>query len=213
MRHSNQINRGRRLPVAAVGLAMWIVAAMVAACGSSTSSAPPSAPPTQVVTPDPHLREPVTADQIYILLEKAKLGIASNNANLGHGNPLIVKQINADIGSWPLRITQYTTSAAREQSVDWKPGEKPVRNEAPYGYAALNVVVEYGPIDTAGVPRAPNATRQQAAAAIVAVLDPLLWPLLEHSVMAIPARTVSPAGTAPSGTPSTAPSRAPSKAP
>jgi hypothetical protein len=214
MRHSNQINRGHGLPVAAVGLALWIVTAMVAACGSSGPSGSPPPTPTPLVTPDPHLHEPVTADQIYIVLQLAKLGINPNNANLGHGNPLIVKQINADIGNWPLRITQYITSAARERSVDWKPGEKPVRDDAPYGFAALNVVVEFGPIDTAGVPRAPDTGRQQTAATILSVLDPLLWPILQHSVTPFPAQTLPPVAgqpsTAPSARPSTAPSARPS---
>ncbi len=78
--------------------------------GCSASAAPaPSATvaPTPVVTPDPHLQEPVTADQVYIALRVAKLPVNSNNANLGRGNPDIVKQINAELDGWPLRITQY----------------------------------------------------------------------------------------------------------
>ncbi len=207
MRHSNQASRGRRLPSWAAGLFVLLVAA----CGQTAApSAPPTPVPTPVITPDPHLKEPVTADQVFRILGSAKLGMKANNATLGGGNPDIVKVINADIGNWPLRITEYRSSAALKKGLGWKAGAAPVRNEAPYGVAGLNVVVQFGPISTAGVPKAPDADRQLVAASIVAVLDPLLWPLVQHSVSVAPSRTVEPR---PSVAPSAKPSKAPSKAP
>ncbi len=207
MRHSNQASRGSRLPSWAAVLFVLIVAA----CGQTAApSAPPTPIPTPVITPDPHLTEPVTADQVFRILASAKLGMKANNATLGGGNPDILKVINADIGSWPLRITEYRSSAALKKDLGWKAGAAPVRNEAPYGFAGLNVLVEFGPVSTAGTPKAPEADRQQVAASIVAVLDPLLWPLTQHSVMLAPARTVVPP---PSVAPSVKPSKAPSKAP
>ena len=207
MRHSNQVSRGSRLPSWAAGL--FVV--LVAACGQTAAqSAPPTPIPTPVITPDPHLTEPVTADQVFRILGSAKLGMKANNATLGGGNPEILKVINADIGNWPLRITEYRSSAALRKDLGWKAGAAPVRNEAPYGIAGLNVLVEFGPISTAGVPKAPEADRQQIAASIVAVLDPLLWPLTQHSVTSAPARTIEPR---PSVAPSIKPGKAPSKAP
>lgn len=216
MRHSNQSARGTRLPSWLAGfVALLAAGVIVAACGGSNGpSGPPSAEPTPVVTPDPHLHEPVTADEIYRAFQAAKLEISPNNANLGGGNPRIVKQINAEVGNWPLRITQYTTSADLQKSLGWKPNENAVRNDAPYGFAGLNISVEFGPIDTAGTPGVPNAERQQLATSIVAVLDPLLWPLVQHSVAALPARTLPPPPTvAPSTKPSPKASAKASKAP
>lgn len=207
MRHSNQASRGSRLPSWAAGLFVLVVAA----CGQTAApSAPPTPIPTPVITPDPHLKEPVTADQVFRILGSAKLGMKANNATLGGGNPDVVKVINADIGSWPLRITEYRSSAALRKDLGWKSGAAPIRNEAPYGIAGLNVLVEFGPISTAGTPKAPDTDRQQMAASIVAVLDPLLWPLLQHSVTVAPTRTVEPP---PSLAPSAKSSKSPSKAP
>jgi hypothetical protein len=207
MRHSNHAARGRRGPSLAVGCLALLAVTMLTACGpAAAQSAPPTPSPTPSPTPDPHLREPVTADQVFRALASGKTGIVANNANSGSGNKAIVKQINADIGNWPLRITEYTSSATRAKALAWK-GATPVRNQAPYAFAGLNVVVEFGPISTARVPVAPDPTRQKLAESIVAVLDPLLWPLVQHSVVAIPARSAVPASSAP------APSKAPSKAP
>jgi hypothetical protein len=189
----------------AAGFATLALVATVVACGGSAPpSVAPTPLPTPVVTPDPHLTEPVTADQVFRLLGQAKLGIRANNANSGRGNAAIVKQINADIANWPLRITQYRSSTDLQKTLKWKAGSKPVRNETPYAFAALNVLIEYGPVSTAGVPTAPDDTRQAVAAQIAGTLDPLLWPMTQHSVVAVPVRTPIPAATA-------APSAAPAK--
>jgi hypothetical protein len=73
----------------------------------------------------------------------------------------------------------------------------------------LNVLVEFGPI-SARAPSKPAADRQATAKSILGVLDPLLWPIAQHSVAAIPGRTAEPT-VAPF--PSTAPSKAPSAKP
>ena len=123
------------------------------------------------------------------------------------GNPDIAKQINADIGSWPLRIIEYKSSAALAKALKWSPGDAPGGDESPYAFAGMNVLIQFGPI-SARAPAAPDTTRQQAAAAIVAALDPLLWPLLQRSVLPIPSRTPVPVAT-PVPSPSTAPAKTP----
>jgi len=210
MRHSNHAGRGRRLPLWAAGLFVVIVVG----CGSSPqASAPPSAAPTPVVTPDPHLKEPVTADEIYRDLGRGGLKISAVNANLGQGNPDIVKQINADLGGWPLRIIEYRTSAVLVRALAWTPGQAPGGDEAPYAFAALNVLITFGPI-SARAPTAPEPARAQAAATLVAILDPLLWPLGQRSVAAIPSRTPIPAATpVPTVKPSVKPSTKPTAKP
>src|SRR5262249_26096992 len=130
MRHSNHLDRDRRLPSGLAGVVALLVAALVVACGSSATPAPSATvAPTPVITPDPHLKEPVTADQIFQAFGAAQVGITANNANNGNGNPAIVKQINADVGGWPLRITQYRTSALLDSALHWKAGQAPGSDE------------------------------------------------------------------------------------
>ncbi|MBA2721235.1 MAG: hypothetical protein H0U52_18630 [Chloroflexi bacterium] len=210
MRHSNQAGRGSRPPSWAVGLFVLLAVG----CGQTAApSASPTAIPTPVVTPDPHLKEPVTADQVFRVLSSAKLGMRANNATLGGAVSDVVKVINADIGGWPLRITEYRSTAALRKAVGWK-SPTPARNETPYAIAGLNVLIAFGPVSRVAPPNAPEAARQEVATAIVAALDPLLWPLAQHSVVVIAARSAEPAVTgAASAKPSPAPSRAPSAAP
>jgi len=109
MRHSNRSARGRGPSTLATGVVALGIGIAVVACGGGAAQTPSPTPlPTPVVTPDPHLHEPVTADQIYTYLTAAKIGMSCPNANLGNGNPAIIKQINCSIGGWPLRITQYS---------------------------------------------------------------------------------------------------------
>jgi len=210
MRHSNHANRrpdraiGRGVP--AVVLA-WLafVAIVAAACGpSAAGSSSPSAAPTPQPTPDPHLKAPVTADEIYIAIAGAHLQLYPNNALIDQGT--IVKRINADLDGWPLRITAYASVADLLKARTWKVGDAPGRGEAPYTFEALNITIEYGPI-TGAMPVEPDSAHQATAATIVGILDPLLWPIEQHSVMAIASRTIPP----PSATPApTKPAKTPS---
>jgi hypothetical protein len=211
MRLSNHFGRGRRLSRWAAGPAALTVALAVVAggCGGGNASPPPSALPTASPTPDPHLTGNVTADQLYGILITSKLGLTANNANLGHGNPNIVKQINGVIGGWPVRITEYRSAAVMHKALAWKDGVAPGSDEAPYAWAAMNVLIQFGPI-SAKPPATPDSARQATAASIVALLDPLMWPIEQHSVVAVPARTPQPSA-APSASP--APTKAPTKAP
>ena len=186
-----------------------VLAVVASACGSSNPSPSPSAAAPPSPTPDPHLKGTVTADQMYGILITAKLGMTANNANLGHGDPNVVKQINGAIDGWPLRITEFRSPAAMQKVLGWKPGSAPGSDEAPYAWAAMNVLIQFGPI-SAKAPSPPDAARQDTAARIVALLDPLLWPIDQHSVVTIPSRTPAPSA-APSA--SAAPSKAPAKTP
>jgi len=203
MRHSNQQARGRRLPLPAAGVVALLAAVAVACGGQAAPSEAPSAQPTPVVTPDPHLSEPVTANQIYGILAAAKLGMTCPTANLGDGQPGVVKQINCSVAGWPLRITQYQSGAILSHDLVWN-SATPGGNEPPYWWSALNVAISFGPI-SARAPGQPDSARQAMATQIVGLLDPLLWPIRQHSVMSVPARTPEPAATV-------APTAAPTKA-
>jgi hypothetical protein len=188
---------------------MLLAASMVVACGGQAApSAVPSALPTPSPTPDPHLSEPVTANQIYSILAAAKLGMTCPSASLGDGQPGVVKQINCNVAGWPLRITQYQSGAILAHDLVWTTGS-PGGNEPPYWWAAMNVAISYGPI-SARAPGQPDSARQAMASQIVGLLDPLLWPIRQHSVLAVPARTPEPTPTA---TPTAAPSKAPASKP
>ena len=209
MRHSNRQARGRRPSLSAAGLVVLLAVFAVAACGGQAApSEAPSALPTPVVTPDPHLSEPVTANQIYGILAAAKLGMTCPTASLGDGQPGVVKQINCNVGGWPLRIVQYQSGAILNHDLVWN-SESPTGNEPPYWWTALNVAISFGPISDRA-PGQPDSARQAVAAQIVGLLDPLLWPIRQHSVLTIPARTPEPS---PTVTPTAAPSKAPASKP
>ena len=83
------------------------------ACGSPPPpSAPPTVRPTPVITPDPHLTEPATADQVFRAIRVGDLDLHVNNATAGGADAPLVKRINAAIGNWPLVISEYRSGAA-----------------------------------------------------------------------------------------------------
>lgn len=189
MRVSNHPGR-----LAAVGLA--IVAAIGVACGGNAppSIAPPTPVPTPVITPDPHLNEPATADQVFNALRLGHLPMSVNNATAGDPNSPMVKRINAALDNWPLVITEFRTSAQLRSVTKWDPTAPPGQGNPPYAFVGLNVLIEFGPVT--GLLATPDATRQKEAMDIIALIDPLLWPLEQRAVVPIPTKTATPAATA-----------------
>jgi predicted small lipoprotein YifL len=203
MRSSNHSARGIRT------LLVLVVVAGLAACGNAVPSSAPSATPrpTPVITPDPHLTEPATADAIFGAIRVGQLPLAVNNATAGDPNSPVVKRINADIGNWPLIITQFRTSELLRETMKWDPAKPPAQGNAPYTFVGLNIVIEFGP--TTGVLATPDASRQEQAERLVALVDPLLWPLEQRSVAPLPTKTAA----ATSGDPSPATAAAASPKP
>ncbi len=188
-------NRAVRL---AVGAAM--ATALITACSSPPpSSPPPTASPTPAVTPVAHLTEPATADQVFLAIRSGNLDLLVNNAtNGGPGEPL-VKEINAAVGNWPLVIKEYSSGTALRGATDWDPKKPPAQGNPPYAFVGLNILVEFGPVT--GIPAAPDFSRQTQAEAIVALLDPLLWPLEQRSVIPVATRTAPPPSPSASASP------------
>jgi len=186
-----------------------LFATIAAGCGpAAVASTSPTPLPTPAPTRDPHLKDPVTADQIYRVIASGGMRLYPNTATTSEGS--IVKRIDADLDGWALRITAYTNGAAMLKARAWKTGGMPGRGEAPYNFSALNLLIAFGPTNPAA-PAAPDTAHQATAAKLVEVLDPLLWPIEQHSVLAITARTAVPPTT-----PSTQPAKtqpAKSKAP
>lgn len=191
MRTSNQWGRVRLTMLAVALLA-------VAACAGPAPSSPPpvTPPPTPVITPDPHLTEPATADEIFNAIRVGKLPLAVNNATAGDPNSPIVKRINADIGNWPLIITQFRSSELLRSTLKWEGSAPAAQGDAPYTFVGLNIVIEFGP--TTGKVATPDATRQDQARRLADLIDPLLWPLEQRSVAPLATKTAPPASAGPS---------------
>jgi hypothetical protein len=180
----------------AAGAAVAIM--LLTACGSPPPSPSPATPrPTPVITPDPHLIEPATADDIFKAIRVGDLPLNVTNATAGDPTSPIVKRINADIGNWPLIISEFRTSDLLRRTTNWDPTKPPVQGSPPYAFVGLNILIEFGPIT--GVLARPDAMRQQQAEGLIALIDPLLWPLEQRSVIALPTRTASATSPAVSG--------------
>jgi hypothetical protein len=183
-----------------------VVIALAACASPAPSSAPPVTPrPTPVITPDPHLTEPATADEIFNAIRVGKLQLAVNNATAGDPNSPVVKRINATIANWPLIITQFRSSELLRETMKWDPATPPAQGNAPYTFVGLNIVIEFGP--TTGKLATPDASRREQAERLVALVDPLLWPLEQRSVAPLATKTAPP----PSGEPSPATAAATAK--
>jgi hypothetical protein len=186
------------------------MALLLAGCSSAPpSSAPATARPAPAITPDPHLTEPATADEVFTAIRVGDLPLTVNNATSGDPNSPIVKRINADIGNWPLVISEFRSSAALRETTGWDGAAPPEQGDPPYSFVGLNVLIQFGPVT--GPLQAPDVRRQDQARMLADLLDPLLWPMEQRSVVRLATRTVAPASGAPAG--SAAPSAAASPAP
>jgi hypothetical protein len=176
--------------------AVVVLIATVAACSTAAApTAPPTPAPTPLVTPDPHLADPAAADVVYRALVAAGLRVTANTASSSPGREP-VKQINATLGSWPLIVSEFSTSAALRKAVTFDPRKGPGRGDAAFALAGLNILVEYGPKATNVVPKAVPAERLNDAEALGRALDRLLGPLSQRSVQPLPLPTAPPAASA-----------------
>jgi hypothetical protein len=189
------------------GVTLLTAALALAGCSTTPpSAAPATVRPTAAITPDPHLTEPVTADQIFTAIRVGDLPLSVNNATSGDPTSPIVKRINADIGNWPLVISEFRTGAALREALGWDPAVPPQQGDPPYSFVAMNVLVQFGPVT--GPLAAPDERRTNQAEILIGLLDPLLWPIEQRSVVPIPTKAAE-ASPAPSGSGAVAPSGAP----
>ncbi len=183
-----------------------VVTAGIAACGDSSASVAPATPrPTPLITPDPHLGDPTTADAVFQALAKAGLRVSPNNADAGAADGPLVKRINATLLGWPFTVSQYRTSASLTKLTDWGEAGEPVQGDPPIAIAGLNILVEWGPT-TGELPPQPDAAKMTALRELAVNLDMLLSPLRARSVVAVPrAGEVAQASAAPEASPETTP--------
>jgi hypothetical protein len=214
MRTSNQFaargSQPRSRSLAAVLIAMGL---FVAACGSPPPSVAPVTPqPTPVVTPNPHLVDPASADAVFTAIARARLPISANTAAAGT-DP--VKQINATYLGWPMLISQYTSGASLAKARPWTAGDPPVRGEAPVAIIGLNILIEWGPMTGAKPPTLDDA-QVKAMAVFLKAIDPYIGPLRVRTTTAldVPVASAAPTPTpSPTASASAAPSRKPSPKP
>lgn len=189
---ARSLPRGRR---SAVGLVATAV--IVAACGSSTPSVPPSAAPTPIVTPDPHLPSPATAQQVFTGLGKAGLRITANTASLGAEGSDVVTKVYATYLGWPLDVTQFKTPDALTKVITWPAGEAPGRGEPPLAMAGANILLTWGPAVSGAEPAAPDELRILGFRRLVTAFDTLLSPLKVRSSFPVALREEPSAAPAP----------------
>ena len=176
---------------------------VAAACGSPPPSVAPTARPTPVVTPDPHLAAPASADDVYRALNAAGLRVTANNANAGEPGTGLIKRINATYLGWPLTIGQYQSEANLEDQAPWPSGSVPGQGEPPVAVVGLNILIQWGPT-TGAEPAAPNQSQLEGLPVLVEQLDLLLSPLRGRTAIAVDAPGFTPAP-APSAGPEATP--------
>jgi hypothetical protein len=199
-----------RRPRARSVASLLCLALLIAACGSSATPMP-SPSPTPTPTPDPHLSDPASVADVFRALGAAGLHVTANNAVSGGpgGEPL--KKVNANFDGWPLILSEFSSAAALATSSGFVPGATPTRDDAPFSIAGLNILVEYGP-HAKNTNDAPADQFRKAAQRLVDVLDPLLSPLAQSSVVPLDVPGSSPSPV-PSGAPASAAPSAPAPSP
>jgi hypothetical protein len=179
------VTRGRRGLAALVAPGLTTLALIVAACGASGPTPAPTLAPTPVVTPNPHLGDPASAQDVFNGLGRAGLSITPNTASAGSDDGPIVTRIFATYLGWPLGLTEYRTSAALAKAVAWKPGEAPGRGEHPIAVAGANILVTWGPATSGVKPGKPDGRQAEGLRELVAALDLLLAPLRARTTVAV----------------------------
>jgi hypothetical protein len=182
--------------------ALVAAAVLIAACGGAPPSGAPSAAPGPLVTPDPHLPSPATAQQVFGGLGKAGLRITANTASLGAEGSDVVTKIYATYLGWPLDVTQYRSATALTKLIEWPAGEAPGRGEPPVALAGMNILITWGPTVSGAVPQKPDSRQSDGLRQLVTALDLLLSPLKARTNVPVAysgqvATAPSPAASAP----------------
>ncbi len=183
MRDSNPLTSRRIGRWLALGLVVGLIAAACSSQAPSPSATPSATPVAPTPTPDPHLVAPVSADVIFRAFTGAGLKVVANNAGSGaSGEP--VRSINATYLGWPLIISEYSSVKALLAATPWKDAELPGQGEPPIALTGLNILVTWGPT-TGAIPPTPDDAHLIATRGLIAIMDPLLWPLRARSIVSV----------------------------
>lgn len=216
MRTSNQSAfRGPPLRARGLAIGLTVLGLFVAACGSPPPSVVPVTPrPTPLVTPNPQMTEPATADAVFTAIARAKLPIIANNAASGV-DP--IAQINATYHDWPMLISEYKSSATLAKAKPWVPGDPPKRGEAPVSIIGLNILIEWGPT-TGAKPPVLDEAQVKAMNEFLAVIAKSIGPITVRTSTPLVVPVATPAPTpkvspSPSAKASAVPSKKPKPSP
>ena len=216
MRISNQSAdrgrlRGRSRALLDRSACLIAVGLFVAACASA-NSAPTATPvpprPTPVITPNPHLVAPASAEVVFNVLARAGMPISGNNATAGK-DP--VKSISATYDGWPMRLSEYRSAASLAKAKPWKASDRPGKGESPVAMIGLNILIEWGPTTGSRPPRL-GVAQIQAMNELLKVMDPYIGPLTVRTTTQLAVPVATPPPTPRPSAPASA-SAAPSKGP
>ena len=161
---------------------------------------------TPIVTPDPHLSDPASAQDVFNGLGRQGVKITPNTAVVGADGAAVIKRVNATYLGWPLDVTEFRTSADLVKAAKWKAGEAPGRGEAPVALAGANILIVWGPRTSGAKPPTPDERQRAALDALVTALERLLSPIRTRTVVPV---KVAAAVTSSSPGPSAAPKATP----
>lgn len=189
--------------MAAIALA---AAALVAACAGPAPSPSPTPVPTPVVTPDPHLPDPATVQQVYDGLAEAGLAITPNTATAGPPGGDVVTRIFGTYLGWPIEITEFRSSAALARAVTWADGDAPGNGHPPISLAGSNILLEWGPTVSGTKPVKPTGPQADGLEPLVEAFERLLAPLRARANVALSrSAPIASAPTSPAASPATEP--------
>jgi len=175
-----------------------VLAIVVAACGGAVATPIPTARPTAAPTPNFHLGDDATTDEVFSGLGRAGLRMVPNSASTfdNDGTP-VVAQIYATYLDWPLHVYEFRTVADLESATaKWKDEEVPGTGDPAISLVGQNILVTWGPKTPGGVPKAPDSRKNEALRDLVAALETLVGPLRSHSNVPIELASAPAASTA-----------------
>lgn len=188
---------------------LTVLAILAAACSSAVPSVAPTVRPTPVVTPDPHLGDPATAQEVYNGLGRAGLRITPNSASEFTTDDVpVVMRITGTYLDWPLDVFEFrSVKDLIAATKAWKADVGPGKGDPPISLSGLNILVTWGPRTTGRKPKAPDQRQAAALEKLVEALEPLLAPLRARTVVPVElaAAPAASASTVPSGKPKATP--------
>jgi hypothetical protein len=127
---------------------------------------------------------PASAADVFDALLSAGLTISPNNGS-GGSNREPREVINATYAGWPLTLSSFSSAEALGTVGGFEPGAAPGAGDAPYSFAGLNVLVEFGPSTDGELPAAPELRFAAAAGELVDALWPVIGPLAQSAAAPI----------------------------
>jgi hypothetical protein len=166
-----------------------------------------------VVTPNPHLSTPASAQQVFNGLGHAGLKVTAHTASAGAADSPVVRKIFASYLGWPLDVTEFRSTQALADALTWTSGAPPEKGDPPVTIAGGNILVIWGPINAGKAPLRLDERQQAGLQPLVSTLDMLLSPLWTRTSVPVTVSESAPPAPAASAKPSAGASKKASPAP